>query len=106
MNNLMILGKTDRGLRSETASEHGPAKHYAQCQPDNSKKDCREHISQKMRTQRNTTEPYQGDQAYRTENGQQPPMARFEAGQNKKQKLPVQKSSSNSVTAGKTVTRP
>src|SRR5262245_7770082 len=59
-----------------------------------------------MRTQRDATEPYQGDQAYRTENGQQPPMARFEAGQNKKQKLPVQKSSSNSVTAGKTVTRP
>src|SRR6266513_1182329 len=33
-------------------------------------------------------------------------MARLEAGQNKKQELPVKKSSSDGVAAGKTVTRP
>ena len=33
-------------------------------------------------------------------------MARFDNGQNKKQELPVKKSGSDGVTAGKTVTRP
>src|SRR5215469_10633772 len=73
-NNLVMLGKNDCGLRSQTASSHGPAKYYAQCQPDNSKKDCRQHVSQKMRTQSNTAEPYQEDQAYCAANGQQSPM--------------------------------
>src|SRR4029450_2751201 len=59
-----------------------------------------------MRPQRNTAEPNQDNQRYCADNGQHTPVTPFESGQNKKQELPIKKSGSDGVTAGKTVTRP
>src|SRR5262249_6558148 len=71
-----------------------------------SQNDCREHIRQKMRTQRDAAESYQQNQGHSAENAQTPQMAAFEQRQKKKQELSVQQSGCNRMAAGKTVTRP
>src|SRR5882724_10071560 len=88
------------------ASPHWLARNHAQHQPDNSEKDRGEHVSEKMCAQSDPAESHQEDQSRSAANAEQPPMARFEDGQDKQQELSVKESSSNRVAAGKTVTRP
>src|SRR5947208_16917214 len=88
------------------ASPQRLASNQTKRQPKNAEHDCRQHVGQKMRTQSDAAESHQDDQQDRAENGEQPPVARFEGWQDKKQELSVKQSRADSVTASKTITRP
>src|SRR5438034_2788173 len=88
------------------ASSQRLASNQTKRQPKSAEHDCRQYVRQKMRTQSDAAEPHQSNQQHRTENGEQPPVARFESWQDKKQELPVKQSRADCVTASKTVTRP
>src|SRR5207249_3272213 len=100
------ISERDNYLRSQIASPYRLAKNHAQHQPNNSKNDGREHISQKMRAQGDPTESDQEDQRHSAANAEQSPMPCFKRRQDKKQELSVKQSGSDGVAAGKTVTRP
>jgi Domain of unknown function (DUF6268) len=75
-------------------------------QPNDAKKDRREHVSQEVRAQSDSDESIHEYQQHHNGNGEQPHMARLQQRQNKKQQLAIKQRGSNRVAAGKTVARP
>src|SRR5438067_13064024 len=91
--------------KGDARSQNQASPHRLTCkqtkrQPQNTERDCRQHVGQKMRTQSDATESHEANEKCRTGNRYDPPMARFERGQDKKQEWSVKQSCSDRMTAG------